>query len=313
MPTQGGWSEGDASFVGRNPPSGAVITYYQRARHLFGPLKLEVLDDKGAVIDTLDATTRRGINRVTWSMQVKPPRAPRGAQIAFNALRGPRLPPGTYTVRLTKGAETFETKVELGMDHRAPYDAKARRAQFDAAMRAHALFGEMSTLAGRIEGARAAAEARAQALPPGDPLAAKLRAAATKLEDTRKKIVATKEGGAITGEERLREHLDQLYGALNAWEGRPARYQLDRLDVLRRELGDVAAELDTLASQDLRPLDEELKQRKLDPIPISGARAEADLPMNDRAVAAAVHCGLSHGIACDDAPRAAAEARGERD
>ena len=30
----------------------------------------------------------------------------------------------------------------------------------------------------------------------------------------RKRIVATKEGGAITGEERLREHTDTLYGAI---------------------------------------------------------------------------------------------------
>ena len=40
-------ARGDAAFVGQNPPAGAVITYYQRARHLFGPLKLEVLDGAG--------------------------------------------------------------------------------------------------------------------------------------------------------------------------------------------------------------------------------------------------------------------------
>ena len=47
----GRMAEGDASFVGRNPPGGAVITYYQTTRHLFGPLKLEVLDADGKVID----------------------------------------------------------------------------------------------------------------------------------------------------------------------------------------------------------------------------------------------------------------------
>ena len=43
----GGWSEGDASFTGPNPPVGAEITYYQKSRHLFGKLKIDVLDDKG--------------------------------------------------------------------------------------------------------------------------------------------------------------------------------------------------------------------------------------------------------------------------
>jgi photosystem II stability/assembly factor-like uncharacterized protein len=41
---QGGWANGDAVFVGENPPDAAVITYYQRSRHLFGKLKIEVLD-----------------------------------------------------------------------------------------------------------------------------------------------------------------------------------------------------------------------------------------------------------------------------
>src|SRR5215208_7601806 len=38
----GGWANGDAEFVGRNPDGAAVITYYQRRRHIFGDLKIEV-------------------------------------------------------------------------------------------------------------------------------------------------------------------------------------------------------------------------------------------------------------------------------
>ena len=44
----GGWAEGDASFTGPNPPNGAEITYYQKGRHLFGKLKIDILDDKGS-------------------------------------------------------------------------------------------------------------------------------------------------------------------------------------------------------------------------------------------------------------------------
>ena len=35
----GGWANGDAVFVGENPPDTAVITYFQRSRHLFGKMK----------------------------------------------------------------------------------------------------------------------------------------------------------------------------------------------------------------------------------------------------------------------------------
>ncbi|HSM99552.1 MAG TPA: hypothetical protein VLS52_00935, partial [Rudaea sp.] len=47
----GGWSEGDASFTGPNPKDGARIAYYQKSRHLFGKLKIDILDAKGEVID----------------------------------------------------------------------------------------------------------------------------------------------------------------------------------------------------------------------------------------------------------------------
>jgi hypothetical protein len=315
MPANGGWPEGDASFVGRNPPGGAVITYYQKARHLLGPLRLEVFDDKGKLVDTLDASTRRGINRVIWPMLVKPPRAPRGATLAYNATKGPRVLPGTYTVRLTKGSEKIEDKITIGMDHRAPYGKKEREGQFEAAMKAHGLFGEMSALEARISGTRAAIDERERALQADDPLAKRLHAVADKLEAARKKIVATKEGGAITGEERIREHLDVLYGALLGWEGKPAKYQLERLDALKRELGDVAQDLEHIVAQEIRPLDAELANKKLAPIPTTPAtgepRADALPPLRDPAIANVVRCGLSHGASCEQTR--AAPARDERD
>jgi photosystem II stability/assembly factor-like uncharacterized protein len=309
MPAQGGWVEGDASFVGQNPAGGAVITFHQRARHLYGPLKLEVLDDQGKVIDTLAAGTRRGINRVVWSMLMKPPRAPRGAQVAYAATQGPRVLPGTYTVRLTKGAETIESKIEVTMDRRAPYKLADRKAQLEAALRAHALFGDMSALCDRIQAAQAGAEARAGALPAGDALVPRLRAAAKKLDEARRKIVATKEGGAVTGEERLREHLDTVYGALLGWEGRPAKYQVERLEVIRRELAEVAAELETIVAQDLRPLDAELKSRKLEPIPTTAATAEAEGTGGDLALAQAMRCAPARGACVTESRAGAARGR----
>jgi hypothetical protein len=153
--------------------------------------------------------------------------------------------PGTYTVRLTKGSEVIETKLEVGLDRRAPYGLPERREQFDAVMRVHALFGDMSVLVDRIEAAREKVSAREKALS-GKDADKTSRAFAAKLDDLKRKIVATKEGGAITGEERIREHAELLYGALMGWEGRPARYQVERIDTLRRELEDVKREFDAL-------------------------------------------------------------------
>jgi hypothetical protein len=169
-------------------------------------------------------------------------------------------------------------------------------------MRVHALFGDMSTLMDRIEGAKSAAEARVKSVPPGDPLAARLQALVARLDEVRRKIVATKEGGAITGEERIREHADQLYGALLTWEGKPGKYQIERIDVLRRELDDVRSEYDAVVAAEIRPLDDELRTRKLEPIPSEGgptARLEGEVPRF------AAECALSRGMDCELPERAA--------
>ncbi len=308
MPTQGGFSEGDASFTGENPAGGAVITYYQRTRHLFGPIRLDVLDAQGKVVDTVPATKRRGLNRVSWTMRIPAPRVPRAAQLAFNASQGPRVPPGTYTVRLTKGAQVLETKLAIAVDRRAPYGVAERRANFDAGMRVHALFGDMSSLVDRIDGARGAIEARTRALPQADELGPRLRGLSGRLEEVKKKVVATKEGGAVTGEERIREHADILYGAFTQWEGSPAKYQLDRIEVLRRELSDVQAEFDKLANTEVRSVDEQLRQRNLAPIPTT--QASLDPPQDGTTATAVLRCEPVRLTTCIPATsRVAAELR----
>jgi photosystem II stability/assembly factor-like uncharacterized protein len=267
----GGWPEGDASFTGPNPPNGAEITYYQKSRHLFGKLKLDVLDDKGKLIDTIPASVRRGINRVTWSMRVKPPRVPPAAQIAYNSTQGPRVPPGTYTVRMTKGNDVYETKIDVGLDRRVTFTAADRRAQYDAAMRVRALFGEMSDLVFRINAVRAQADAAGAKLPANDAERKQLASLSSAADEIRKKIVATKEGGAITGEERLREHMDTLYGSIMAYEGKPTDYQLARIDALNRELGDVKQQFATLRSGDLAKTNASLRAKDLPEIAVPDA------------------------------------------
>jgi photosystem II stability/assembly factor-like uncharacterized protein len=302
MPASGGWPGGDAKFVGDNPPGGAPITYYLRGRHIYGDIKLEILDPHGKVVDTVTPTKHRGINRVSWAMAVKPPKVPRAAQAAFGAAQGPRIVPGVYTARLTNGGDVVETRLKIVLDRRATYSVADRKAQFDAVMKAHKLFGDMSALVDRIDAIREATEARAAGLPANDALGKQLRAAVAALDEVKRKIVATKEGGAITGEERIREHLATVYSALMSYEGRPARYQVARVEVLRRELAEVGKDLDGVIAKDLQPLAPQLQQRKLDPIPIAAAARPARLDADEvRCIASAgADCAPEDGVAAEN-------------
>jgi hypothetical protein len=211
-------------------------------------------------------------------------------------------------VRLTRGAEVLETKLAIGLDRRATYSAADRKVQFDAVMKAHALFGDVTKLAERVDGARDAVRDRLKALPEGDALARKLRELGDKIEVAKKQIVATTEGGAITGEERIREHLDQLYGALDRYEGRPAKYKTDRIEVLRKELAEVEKTVEGLLTKDARALDDELKQRKLAPLPqLSALDRRGD--EIDELDAVALHCVATAGKDCGDDVAAAQDER----
>jgi hypothetical protein len=170
-------------------------------------------------------------------MHLKPPTVPPAAIAAFSAAIGPRVLPGTYTVKMTRGEKVYTEPLKVVLDPRATYTVEDRRAQFELVNRLGALLNHMSWAVDAILAVRDAATQKKMP---------ELTEAADKL---RSKIVATKEGGAITGEERLREFLAGLYGDVNGYEGRPTNSQTARADALSRELEDVIREFQSLAGK----------------------------------------------------------------
>jgi photosystem II stability/assembly factor-like uncharacterized protein len=264
----GGWAEGDDTFRGRNRPSEAQITYYQKARHIFGDLKIEILDSSGKLVDTVPGSKRRGLNRAGWSMRVKAPAVPPAATALFEATQGPRVLPGTYNVKLTKGDQVYSEQLKVVLDPRAKFSVEERKAQFDLAMKVYKVIEHMTWSVEAIEGVRNAANERAGKLPQKDALRAQLQQLAGKCDELRSKIVATKEGGMITGEERIREHLGQLYGSVNNYEGRPTDYQAARTDSLSHELEDVINDFQKLAQKELAAINTGLKKKKIEAISV---------------------------------------------
>ena len=266
LQANGGWAEGSAVFTGPNPPDAALITYYQSKRHIFGKMKLEIMDSQGKLVDTLPPNSRRGISRVEWPMRLKAPHVPPAATAAFEAAQGPRVLPGTYTVKMTRGKETYTTQLEVVLDPRAKFTLEDRKLEFDAAMRLHRLLGDMSFDVDRINGVHDALLERAARAKGDAALSKRLQELAGQVEAMRKKIVATTEGGAITGEERIREKTTGLYGEILNYEGRPTDYQTARIDSLKKELEDVASEFDSFVTKELPAVNKSLSQKKLEPI-----------------------------------------------
>jgi hypothetical protein len=79
-------------------------------------------------------------------------------------------------------------------------------------------------------------------------------------------MVATGEAGWLAGEVQLREKLGTLYGAVNGYEGRPSKSQLDRVTVLADELAKAEKEFAGLVSRDIDEVNRDLAGRKLPPL-----------------------------------------------
>lgn len=92
----------------------------------------------------------------------------------------------------------------------------------------------------------------------------------------RKQLVATKEGGAITGEERLRENMDYAYGAVTSTEGRPTPYAMARVDALERELKEVEDQFAALKASDAARLNTALQAAHLQPIELAAIVIDPD-------------------------------------
>jgi hypothetical protein len=194
-------------------------------------------------------------------MRMAPPRVPTAASAAF--VVGPRFLPGRYTVKLTEGDSTYSTTLRVVGDNRVSHTAADRKSEFALAVTLYDLLNQMTSVVDRMNGVRGEIDDRGTSLAETDTLLHALQRGSAQVDTMRKKIVATKEGGMITGEERLRENLASLYGSVVGYEGRPSEMQVQRTSAIGRELGDVTKEFDRWIQTELPKINKMLEGRGL--------------------------------------------------
>lgn len=144
--TEGESSPGNAYFRGKNPPYGAVISYWISADSLEQHPEIEVLKE-GEVIRTLKGSAEHGLNRVHWDFRNEGYRIPSYAG-SNDSRRGFEVVPGSYTVRITSGEVVDSADVEVRQDPRLQVSMEDRRAKFAALQRGGKL---MSTTAEALQ------------------------------------------------------------------------------------------------------------------------------------------------------------------
>jgi len=169
---------------------------------------------------------------------------------------------------MTKDTAKYATQLVIVPDPRSTHTDAERRAAFDLAVKLSGTLGDMTFAVERINTVRQALDDRATKLPARDALPRRLRAASSTVDSLRKRIVATKEGGMITGEERLRENVTDLYSNIVFYDGGPTQTQTERGDAIAHELGDIARDFDAWAARDLPGINSALAAKHLEPIPM---------------------------------------------
>jgi photosystem II stability/assembly factor-like uncharacterized protein len=155
---KGGWPFKGANYAAPNPPYGAVIRYYlgQDVAHeetvapapgtngsnggdVLGrrpgddeapTATLTVFDGAGETVRELEGSGKAGIQQVVWDLRLPPPYEPEEGQQGggggggfFGSPRGPKVLPGTYTVRLEAAGQTHSTDLVVEGDPRIQISA----------------------------------------------------------------------------------------------------------------------------------------------------------------------------------------------
>ena len=136
---------------GRRPGSGGPRGRGRRAAD--GPVKITITDADGDVVRTMSGPGERGLNRVNWDLRHDSPMpAGQGGRGGFGRSRGPRVPPGLYTVTAELGDAESSAKVRVSDDPRIQISDEAREALITQQLRVGEILATMSRGQRRAEG-----------------------------------------------------------------------------------------------------------------------------------------------------------------
>jgi photosystem II stability/assembly factor-like uncharacterized protein len=232
-------------FNGPNPSGDFHIIYYLKERMSTGELKIEIYNKENKLLNTIEASKRKGINIEYWNMRLKPPKVATGSRFEVSGFIGPLVPEGEYKIKLIKGENSKTLTVNLTYNPNSPYTSGEREEQQSTVMKLFNMQEDLALIAERLKNRFDSIKINIKNVT-DDTEKEKLTKYSERLDSLSKTLAATKEGGFITGEVKLRENIGQLYTSVISFNGKPSDSQLERLVKLEYELEQVKKRADEL-------------------------------------------------------------------
>jgi photosystem II stability/assembly factor-like uncharacterized protein len=228
-----GGKSGETAFVGANANRSAKISYYLKKRHVFGKMKLELFDSKGKKITDLSPGKSKGINTVYWGHTLNAPKVAAGKTFTRGGFAAPRAKAGEYTVRMTKGKDVFETKIEVVNDPKSKLSSRDRKKLHKTTMKLYNMTEELAYVVDQIDSYHAAANDNKDLQQQLSQLKSRL-------------VITTGDNYVGAAEPQLREKLADLYSKVATGFSIPNKTEMKNLDMLEARFIQGKKELATI-------------------------------------------------------------------
>jgi photosystem II stability/assembly factor-like uncharacterized protein len=289
---------------GENPPKGAIIYYFLK-RKPKEPIRLEILDAAGALVRTLRSTVEppeyapddpdepteppepalaadSGVQRAVWDLRYEAPRKARPAKLDFGWPDfGPRVMPGTYTLRLVVDGKTYTERLTVTPDPRIKISRQDAEEQLRFTLEVRDQIERLTRLIEEARNLRRQVAVRAdawRAAPNGGKLVAASQAIVTRIDTLEARMhnpgaqvvydILARPGGT-----RLYSRITPLYMWAVSGDGAPTQGAREVYADQKKELDGLEAELRALVVGDVAALNRQARELNLGDIPIPAASA----------------------------------------
>ena len=169
-------------------------------------------------------------------MRTTPPKvASGGAKPDFSGFTAPMVLPGEYTVKVKVADKDYASKIQLKAEERADYTLADREAQYSTAMKLFSMHEQLAVLASDVSNKQKGLKLLLDKTQ--DPKAKKLvQQYYDSLETLRGTLMGTKQTSLFADEERIREHISELYTSVCYQEVRPSNLQEERVKGLQEDV-----------------------------------------------------------------------------
>ncbi|MGB6821552.1 MAG: hypothetical protein WBE21_05705 [Candidatus Acidiferrales bacterium] len=276
---QNRWFDAQQVFLGPNPPEGASIDFYLKAKPAKDQkIKITVVDSSGKTVrEITDAKPGAGINRVSWDLRYDAPVKPTPEQLAAQGqgffgggARGPMVEPGTYTVKVALGDNSQTQTVKVEEDPRVQISATDRAARHDMQMQLYDLYKRGDEGTKTIGGLKKSLEDTLAAWKkPGAPkipddIRKQAEALSKKVNDLSGKFVTERGAGGAGGPLHytpppLPQRVGRLMFQLEGYTAAPTQGEKDEMAGVSQELSTALDSVHAIVNTDLANLNKALR------------------------------------------------------